>query len=110
MANRSRRLRKKLRVDEFQELGFDLNWNFPVNTSEAQIDALVDNFVRAIIEPRGLAFAGSGHLAWEGMICTQAIGKCSDEDRAAVEGWLRDQGMENVKATALFDIWYGDPA
>ncbi len=28
MAIRSRRLRKKLRVDEFQELGFDVSWRF----------------------------------------------------------------------------------
>jgi uncharacterized protein YggL (DUF469 family) len=28
MANRSRRLRKKLRVDEFQEMGFDISFNF----------------------------------------------------------------------------------
>ena len=32
MANRSRRLRKKLRVDEFQEMGFDISFNFPVGT------------------------------------------------------------------------------
>ncbi len=34
MANRSRRLRKKLRVDEFQEMGFDISFNFPVGTAE----------------------------------------------------------------------------
>ncbi|ENY72565.1 YggL family protein [Aeromonas diversa] len=110
MANRSRRLRKKLRVDEFQELGFDLNWAFPAGTTEAQIDALVDAFIDEVIEPRKLAFAGSGHLSWEGMICTQAIGKCSEEDRQIVEGWLKGKGMEQVAASSLFDLWYGEPA
>ncbi|MDO2948450.1 YggL family protein [Aeromonas simiae] len=110
MANRSRRLRKKLRVDEFQELGFDLNWNFPVGTTEAQIDALVDAFIDEVVEPRALAFAGSGHLVWEGMVCTQAIGKCTEEDRQVIEGWLKGKGMEQVKASSLFDLWYGEPA
>lgn len=110
MANRSRRLRKKLRVDEFQEMGFDLNWTFPAGTAEEQIDALVDAFIDEVIEPRQLAFAGSGHLAWEGMVCTQSIGKCTEDDRQTIEGWLQAKGMEQVKASALFDLWYGEPA
>lgn len=27
--NRSRRLRKKMHIDEFQELGFSVAWRFP---------------------------------------------------------------------------------
>lgn len=110
MANRSRRLRKKLRIDEFQEMGFDVSFNFPVGTAEQTIDALVDAFIDEVIEPRALAFAGSGHLAWEGMVCTQKLGKCSQDDRAAVQGWLTSKGMEAVVVTELFDIWYGEPA
>jgi uncharacterized protein YggL (DUF469 family) len=92
MANRSRRLRKKLRVDEFQEMGFDISFNFPVGTAEETIDAVVDALIDEVIEPRKLAFAGSGHLAWEGMICTQQLGKCTDEDRSAVQTWLQGKG------------------
>ncbi|MFV2503474.1 50S ribosome-binding protein YggL, partial [Escherichia coli] len=32
--NRSRRLRKKMHIDEFQELGFSVAWRFPEGTSE----------------------------------------------------------------------------
>ena len=95
MANRSRRLRKKLRVDEFQEMGFDIGFNFPVGTAEETIDAVVDALIDEVIEPRKLAFAGSGHLAWEGMICTQQ---------------LEGKGLEAVVVTELFDLWYGEPA
>ena len=35
--NRSRRLRKKLCVDEFQELGFELNLNFKEDLADAAI-------------------------------------------------------------------------
>lgn len=34
--NRSRRLRKKMHIDEFQELGFSVAWRFPEGTSEEQ--------------------------------------------------------------------------
>lgn len=31
--NRSRRLRKKMHIDEFQELGFSVAWRFPEGNS-----------------------------------------------------------------------------
>ena len=65
MAQRSRRLRKKLRIDEFQELGFELSWNFPAGTAEEQIDRLIDALILEVIEARQLAFAGNGHLGWK---------------------------------------------
>lgn len=43
--NRSRRLRKKMHIDEFQELGFSVAWRFPEGTSEEQIDKTVDDFI-----------------------------------------------------------------
>jgi len=43
--NRSRRIRKKMRVDEFQELGFDIAWKFEEGTSNDQIDAFLDKFL-----------------------------------------------------------------
>lgn len=68
MAIRSRRLRKKLRVDEFQELGFDVSWRFADSVSEEQIDPLVDRFIDEVIEPRGLGFHGGGHREWEALL------------------------------------------
>ena len=64
MANRSRRLRKKLRVDEFQEMGFDISFNFPVGTAEETIDAVVDALIDEVVEPRkaGLRRLGSPGL------------------------------------------------
>ena len=108
MAQRSRRLRKKLRIDEFQELGFELSWNFPAGTAEEQIDGLIDALILEVIEARQLAFAGNGHLGWEGLVCTQKIGKCSDDDIKACCEWHKQKGMENIKHSHLFDIWYGD--
>ena len=36
--NRSRRLRKKMHIEEFQEVGFSVAWRFPEGTSVEQID------------------------------------------------------------------------
>ena len=52
--NRSRRLRKKMHIDEFQELGFSVAWRFPEGTSEEQIDKTVDDFINEVIEPNKL--------------------------------------------------------
>lgn len=106
-AKRNRRLRKKLRVDEFQELGFEMSWSFPQGTDSATVDAQVDNFINEAIEVNGLGFAGGGDLVWEGLICTQQLGKCTDEQRDLVKSWWEKAGAENVEVSELFDLWWG---
>lgn len=111
--NRSRRLRKKMHIDEFQELGFSVAWRFPEGTSEEQIDKTVDDFINEVIEPNKLAFDGSGYLAWEGLICMQEIGKCTEEHQAIVRKWLEERKLDEVRTSELFDVWwtkkaYGD--
>ncbi len=61
--NRSRRLRKKMHIEEFQEVGFSVAWRFPEGTSGEQVDQIVDDFINEVIEPNKLAFDGSGYLA-----------------------------------------------
>lgn len=106
--NRKRRLRKKLRVDEFQELGFDLSWSFPEGTTEAAIDAVLDGLIAEVIDPNKLAFAADGNLQWDGMVCTETLGKCTEAQRTEVEAWLTAKGVLDLKVSPLFDIWYGD--
>lgn len=103
---RSRRLRKKMHIDEFQEIGFSVSWRFPEGTSIDVIDQQVDSLIDDVIEPNKLAFDGSGYLSWEGLICLQEIGRCTDEHRQLVKKWLEDNGMQEVAVSALFDIWW----
>ncbi|WP_127959478.1 YggL family protein [Serratia microhaemolytica] len=104
--NRSRRLRKKLHVDEFQELGFAVSWSFAPGTSVEQIDSTVDALIVEVIEPNGLAFEGSGYLQWEGLVCQQKIAHCTDEQRELVRSWLAARNLSDIKVTELFDIWW----
>lgn len=103
---RSRRLRKKLHIDEFQELGFSVAWRFPEGSSEEQIDSTLNDFINEAIDPNGLAYDGSGYLQWEGLVCLQKTGKCSDEHRELVRKWLEDRQLEDIKVTELFDVWW----
>ena len=104
--NRSRRLRKKMHIEEFQEVGFSVAWRFSEGTSGEQVDQIVDDFINEVIEPNKLAFDGSGYLAWEGLICLQEIGKCTEEHQAIVRKWLEEHKLEEVRTSELFDVWW----
>ena len=104
--NRSQRLRKKLRVDEFKELGFDVAWKDDITSDE--LDAFVDRFFSEVIQPNGLGFGGEGDTLWHGLICTQKLGSCTDENRTAVEKWLNDNGATSVAVSELYDVWWAE--
>jgi uncharacterized protein YggL (DUF469 family) len=104
--NRSRRLRKKMHLGEFQELGFSVAWRFAEGTAVEDIDKTLDAFIDEVIEPNGMAFDGSGYLQWEGLICLQKLGNCSDEQRELIKSWLTARQLSEVKVSELFDIWW----
>lgn len=103
--NRSRRLRKKC-TSTNSRIRFSVAWRFPEGTSEEQIDKTVDDFINEVIEPNKLAFDGSGYLAWEGLICMQEIGKCTEEHQAIVRKWLEERKLDEVRTSELFDVWW----
>jgi uncharacterized protein YggL (DUF469 family) len=105
--NRSTRLRKKLRVDEFQELGFDITWQFKEGTSHDDVDLFINNFFDQVIEANGLGFGGDGDaLNWRGVICTERLGSCTPEHKAAVADWLTGNGALSVTVSDLYDVWW----
>jgi len=104
--NRSQRLRKKLRVDEYKELGFDVAWRLKDDITSDELDAFIDKFFMEVIQTNGLGFGGEGDTLWHGLICTQKLGSCTDENRAAVEKWLTDNGATSVAVSELYDVWW----
>ncbi|ALO35737.1 hypothetical protein CMT41_14190 [Colwellia sp. MT41] len=106
--NRSRRIRKKMRVDEFQEFGFDVAWQLKEGINGDELDAFIDKFFAEAIQPNGLGFGGEGDTLWHGLICTQALGSCTDENRTAVEKWLTDNGATSVAVSELYDVWWAE--
>ena len=106
--NRSQRLRKKLRVDEFKELGFDVAWQLKEDITGDELDAYINKFFAEVIQPNGLGFGGEGDTLWHGLICTQTLGSCTDEHRKIVETWLNENGAKSVAVSELYDVWWAE--
>ncbi|HLV18162.1 MAG TPA: 50S ribosome-binding protein YggL [Pseudomonas sp.] len=106
MATRSRRLRKKLCVDEFQELGFEVHLNYREDLSEAERNAAMEDFLAQAIEANGLGFIGADDF---GYVCLGRRGSVSPEQRAQVEAWLKARGeLAGSRVGELIDVWYPD--
>jgi uncharacterized protein YggL (DUF469 family) len=56
--HRSRRLRKKLHIDEFQELGFEVAFRLRDGLSADEMGAFWDAFIGDAIEGNGLLYGG----------------------------------------------------
>lgn len=106
--NRSRRIRKKLRVDEFQELGFDVAWQLKEGITGEELDTFITTFFTDVIQPNNLGFGGEGDTLWHGIICSEKLGSCTEEHRAIVEKWLNDNGATSVAVSELYDVWWAE--
>lgn len=101
---RSRRLRKKLRVAEFQEMGFtyEAELTGPL-TGEAE-NAFMDSFLAEVIEARSLALGG-----WigSGFVGCFGRGSVSEQDRELIGAWLAARPeIGAVRLGPLKDAWY----
>ncbi|MBD8827956.1 YggL family protein [Pseudomonas sp. CFBP 13602] len=102
--NRSRRLRKKLCVDEFQELGFELNLDFKEDLADEQIDAFLDAFLTEAMDANGLDYVGGDDF---GLVCLAKRGSVTEEHRAIVEAWLKGRSeLTRVEVSPLLDAWH----
>lgn len=101
---RSRRLRKKIHVGEFRELGFRFEAELKDGLSPEQVDALADALLDEVIEPRRLALGG---WADGGFVAYFGRGSATDEDRHALESWMRQRAeYASVTVGPLLDAWY----
>ncbi len=104
--NRSRRLRKKLCVDEFQELGFELQLSYPEGTADADVEAFFADLVVDAIEGNGMALIGGEEFA---VICSGKRGSVTQEQRATVDAWLKNRKeLSSYEISPLLDVWYPD--
>ena len=105
--NRSRRLRKKLCVDEFQELGFELTFSYKEGLDLEAISEFFERFIVEAIENNDLGFIGAADY---GFVCLGKRGSVNEEQRTKVEAWLQQGHAElaNVTVSPLIDVWYPD--
>ena len=104
--NRSRRLRKKLHVGEFQEFGF--NFSFTADLQQKGFDDALDDWID-FIESQGWCFGGGGsdHQI-KGYLTQVDSGTLTESDRELVAQWLTSQSWVTThQLDPLSDAWYG---
>ena len=102
---RSRRLRKKLHIGEFKELGFWLSAEIKPGTAADAEEALMARFIAEVLAPQGLSFGG-----WltGGFMSRAGVGSVDEAQRQAVQAWLEAQGdIQSSQCDALRDAWWG---
>lgn len=106
--NRSRRLRKKLYLDEFAMMGFEFSCKIDLK-QEAEFDTLFDALAELIYSRNLLVDGGGNEDGFEGYIISgERYESATDEDRKAIEEWLKAQpGVSDVEVDDLSDAFYG---
>lgn len=104
-----RRLRKKKRIGEFQELGFEVLADLRDGLSPNEFDAFLDRWISAV-EGRQLAFGGGYDGKLEGFVARAGRGSASDEDRAMLAAFLEsDAAVIRHEVRELRDAWHEAP-
>jgi uncharacterized protein YggL (DUF469 family) len=103
-----KRLRKKLHVGEFQELGCEVRFQVVDNLSHDAFDTVIDAFISQAIEAHGLVCGGGGKPPeWNVFVTREGRGSLTEEHRQAIERWLTARPEVNVvQIGPLVDAWY----
>ena len=106
-SKRSRRLRKKLYIDEFAVYGFEVTITF-ADFDENTFDTLL-NEMFDFVESRNLIIEGGGGVdEFEAFISSnERYGSTTEDDRNAVSAWLEGKSViQNVEVSDLVDANY----
>ena len=100
-----KRLRKKLRLHEFQEMGFEVQFDFTHEKSEAEINTFWDEKIE-FVESQGLFIGGS----ITNFFATADHRKSTKlEQREALLNWLNARAdVKDVVVGPLRDAWHGN--
>jgi uncharacterized protein len=102
VGSRSRRLRKKLRVGEFRQLGFEVEFAFRQKLDRDQDDQFWDAFIIDAIESNNLTFGGGT----QGFIVPEKRATATEAHRQIVHAWLLAQPeVASVVVGPLVDAW-----
>ena len=80
---RKRRLRKKLRIDEFQEFGFQVDFKLSEDLTIARSNEFWDALI-AHIEANNLLYAGNESA----FVYRDGVGSAGETDRETLHSWL----------------------
>ena len=105
---RSRRLRKKLHVGEFQEFGCNVTFCF--DARHIDLESALDHWL-AFVESHNWAFGGGGSLQGDevrGYLVAATQGSLIEADRQRINDWLQTQPwVLTGQSGPLTDAWHG---
>ena len=103
-----KRIRKKLYLGEFRELGFEVEAQFRGGVDAAGRDAFLERFVDAVAR-EGLAFGGGTSAAGlDGFLTLDHRGSATEQHRERVQALLSgDAAIASPKVGPLVDAWHG---
>lgn len=104
-----RRLRKKLRLGEFVELGFGVKIVWQPDMDPEYVERITWDFVTKCIEPLGLFCGGGGGAKGCVYFITRRRSSCTDMDQEHVFEWLArhiDDQAKKVLISRLVDAWH----
>jgi uncharacterized protein YggL (DUF469 family) len=104
----NRRQRKKYRLGEFRELGFELGWQFRNIEDDVAVDAFIDAFL-SFVEARDIGFGGGFRPdGGDGFACRLNRGSVTEDDRTALVAWLKHHpAVASAQAGEFRDAWHG---
>lgn len=109
-----KRLRKKLRVGEFNEMGFLVGYRYAADKSESDRFELLERFLEKAIEANGLLCIGFPKEEQQNqfdafVMLDESRGSVKEEQRQAVMEWLKGEGeISSYHVSPLMDAWYSD--
>ena len=102
-----KRLRKKLRLGEFQEFGLELRFRLDPALSDDDVDRFTDSFILQGIEANDLMCGGGCGREWDVFVTRARQGSLTSEQVAAVRAWLEGHpSVRDVRLGELQDAWY----
>lgn len=107
-STKSRRLRKKLYLDEFAMLGFKFSCTLDVKTAD-EFDSLLNQLVD-YIESQELSIEGGGDATlFDALIYSNTrYTSATNEDIASIKTWLeKNEAITNITVSELVDANYG---
>ena len=103
-----KRLRKKLRVGEFQEFGFEISAKFKADFTDADFEKFVGEFIGEV-EKNKLWFGGGGSLKeWKGFLTSQKNYHTTiAAQKEKIKSWLENRvEIAECEVGESKDAWY----
>jgi hypothetical protein len=102
-----KRLRKKCRLGEFRQYGFEVEFKLPDALPDTAVDHFWDRFIFGFIESQKLSCGGGCGRTWSIFVTPEGRRSATEDDRQLIQSWLdRQSDVRDVRIGPLVDAWH----